>query len=703
MKSIQQFFGRHSDIALVLLVLGVLVVLFAPIPSPMLDFLILTNISFALLILLLTFYMARPVEFSTFPSLLLVATLFRLSLNVAAARLILSDGDAGRVIGAIGAYVVGGNYVIGLIVFLILIVVQYVVITNGAQRVSEVAARFTLDSMPGQQMSIDADLNMGFIDQAEAQKRRKNIEKEAGFYGAMDGASKFVKGDAIAGIIILLIDIIGGLVIGVMQHKMPWDQALHTYTLLTIGDGIVTQVPALVIAVGTGIIVTRSAADGNLSEEVLRQITSFPKTLLFVGGALLGLTLLPGIPLLPTLSLVCVVGGVAWVVYRKAGADAAADDAAGAAPGQADAGVVAAHAGDDPYALLPVEPIEVHVGSQWIPLVNAPGSAFMERITAFRKQHAQEFGLVLPRVRFKDANRLGPSRYEIQLDGVICGKGESMLDRILAIHPSGKTDLLDGVVTKDPTYGLPALWIEESQREAAVAAKFTLVDATTVFMTHLTEVLRRESATLLTRAETDRILARVRQTQASLVEELVPTVLSVSDVQRVLQNLLREKVSIRHIEAILETLADAGRHSKDANYLTEVVRQRLGHAICQGLLGEANALHVMTLDPTIESQFMKSIQAAMAPREEGGKSAAAAPQSMVLEPKLAEQIMGKLAQQAERMMKSNLLPVLLCSPELRRHVRALSERVMPHLRVLSMTEIPNSVELKSYSVVSLQS
>lgn len=697
MKTIQQFFGKHSDIVMVLLVLGVLVVLFAPIPSPVLDFLILTNFSFALLILLLTFYMARPVEFSTFPSLLLVATLFRLSLNVAATRLILSDGDAGRVIAAIGSYVVGGNYVIGLIVFLILIVVQYVVITSGAQRVSEVAARFTLDSMPGQQMSIDADLNMGFIDQVEAQIRRKNIEKEAAFYGAMDGASKFVKGDAIAGIIILLIDIIGGLVIGVMQHKMAWDQALHTYTLLTIGDGIVTQVPALVIAVGTGIIVTRSASDGNLSDEVLRQITSFPKTLLLVAAALLGLLVLPGIPPWPTLALISFVGAAAWMAYRKAGTKAAVDAKGGAVLGGADA-VIAGEVDDDPYALLPVEPIEVHVGSQWIPLVNAPDSAFMERIAAFRKQHAQELGLVLPRVRFKDASRLGASRYEIHLDGVICGRGEARLDRVLAIHPNGKTDLLEGVVTKDPTYGLPAQWIEESQREAAVMAKFTLVDASTVFMTHLTEVLRRESATLLTRAETDRILVRVRQSQASLVEELIPTVLSVSDVQRVLQNLLREKVSIRHIDAILETLADAGRHSKDANHLTEVVRHRLGHAICQGLLGDANALHVMTLDPTIESQFMQSIQAAQAPREDGPASA---PQPMVLEPKLAEQIITKLAQQAERMMKSNLLPVLLCSPELRRHVRALSERVMPHLRVLSMTEIPNSIELKSYAIVSL--
>lgn len=696
MKAVERFFGKHSDIAMVLLVLGVLVVLFAPIPSALLDFLILTNFSFAFLILLLTFYMARPVEFSTFPSLLLIATLFRLSLNVAATRLILSDGDAGKVISAVGSYVVGGNYVIGLIVFLILIVVQYVVVTNGAQRISEVAARFTLDSMPGQQMSIDADLNMGFIDQEEAQRRRKNIEKEAGFYGSMDGASKFVKGDAIAGIIILLINIIGGLVIGIMQHKMPWDQALQTYSLLTIGDGIVTQVPALIIAVGTGIIVTRSSSDGNLSQEVLRQITSFPKTLLLVGGALAGLLLLPGIPVLPTAILLACVTLVAWYIYRRNaaleadGRETSVDtDSQRTTEGVDDKN-------EDPYASLQVEPVEVHVGGHWAALVNQPGSVLLERIATFRKQHANDFGFVLPRVRFRDSARLGGDKYEIHIDGVICGRAEAKADRLLAIHPSGKTDGIEGEPTRDPTYGLPALWIDPAQRELALACKFTLVDALTVFMTHLTEVLRRESATLLTRAETDRILTRLRQSNASLVEELIPTVLSVGDVQKVLQNLLREKVSIRHIEAILETLADAGRQSKDSQHLTEVVRLRLGHAICQGLLGDAAALHVMTLDPTVESQLLQSVQTAQQSLEGAPSSAA-----MVLEPKLAEQLMVKLLQQAERMMKSNLLPVLLCAPELRRHLRALSERVMPHLRVLSMSEIPNSIELKSYAVVSL--
>jgi len=685
MSGLQRLFGKHSDVVMVLLVLGILVVLFTPIPASLLDFLLLTNFSFAFLILLLTFYMTRPVEFSTFPSLLLIATLFRLSLNVAATRLILSEGSAGKVIGAIGSYVVGGNYVIGLIVFLILIVVQYVVVTNGAQRVSEVAARFTLDSMPGQQMSIDADLNMGFIDQVEAQRRRKSLESGAAFYGAMDGASKFVKGDAIAGILILLINIFGGIVIGVMQLGMPWGQALQTYTLLTIGDGIVTQVPALVIAVGTGIIVTRSASDSNLSREALRQITSFPKTLLLVAATLCALMMLPGIPAVPTLALLGFVLVVAWLAYRAAqqreteGAAATAKTVSDYHPEEA----------DDPYQNLPVEPIEVHVGSRWASVVGQADGVFMERVASFRKQHAQELGLVLPRVRFKDVARLGTERYEIHIDGVLVGRGEARSDRLLAIHPTGDVKAIVGELTRDPTYGLPALWIEPRQREEAVAARYTLVDAPTVLMTHLTEVLRRESATLLTRAGTERLLARVRQAQPTLVEELIPTVLSVTDVQRVLQGLLREKVSIRHIEAILETLADAGRSQKDITSLTERVRQRLGHAICQGLLGDSNALHVLTLDPAMESQFMQSVQLS-----DGG-------QPLVLDPKLAEQFLSRLVALAERMMKSNLLPVLLCSPDLRRHMRTLSERVLPHLRILSMNEIPAAIELKSYAVVSL--
>jgi flagellar biosynthesis protein FlhA len=682
MLSLRRIFNNNADLVMALLVVGILTVLFVPIPSGLLDFLILTNISFALLILLLTFYIGRPVEFSTFPSLLLIATLFRLSLNVAATRLILSDADAGHVIAAIGSYVVGGNYVIGMIVFLILVVVQYVVVTSGAQRVSEVAARFTLDSMPGQQMSIDADLNMGFIDQDEAKRRRKTLEKETGFYGAMDGASKFVKGDAIAGIVIMLINIIGGLVIGVMQMGMRWDQALQTFTLLTVGDGIVTQVPALVIAVGTGIIVTRSASDGNLSSEVLKQITSFPKTLFIVAAALSVMLVLPGIPSLPVLFLVLVLLGVGFTVLRKSRQDQEPSEGEEAAEGEKEGE-------KDTYDMLKVEPIEVLVGANLAPLVSGEKTVFMERIGAIRKQYALDSGMVLPRVRFRDAPQLGANAYELQVFGVPAGRGEIMTDRTMAIHAGGTQAPIKGIATREPTYGLPAIWIEESEREIARAARYTLVDAATVFITHLSEVLKQQSAQLLTRTETDRLLQRVRQQQPGLVEELIPTILSVSDVQKVLQNLLREKVSIRNLEVILEALVDMARNSKDLGYLTEVVRQKLGAAICQSLLGEMTSLNVLTLDPAIEQALLQGIR-----NVESGSN-------LVIEPKYAEQLQARLSAESDRMMKANMLPVLLCSPDLRRHVRALSERMIPHMRILSMAEIPNSVSLKAYGTVSI--
>ena len=681
MLTLRRIFSNNADLVMVGLVMGILTVLFAPIPSGLLDFLILTNFSFALLIMLLTFYIPKPVEFSTFPSLLLIATLFRLSLNVAATRLILGDADAGRVIGAIGSYVVGGNYVIGLIVFLILVVVQYVVVTNGAQRVSEVAARFTLDSMPGQQMSIDADLNMGFIDQEEAKRRRKNLEKETAFYGAMDGASKFVKGDAIAGIIIMLINIVGGLVIGVMQMGMHWDQALQTYTLLTVGDGIVTQLPALVIAVSTGLIVTRSASDGNLSLEVLRQITSFPKTLLMVIAVLGAILFMPGIPMIPVFLIMAIFMAVSMFV-RKAAADEKKKTAQGATeetpPEQ-----------QDTYDILQVDPIEVLVGANLAPLVNGEQSLFTDRIAAIRKQYALESGMVLPRVRFREAPQLGENSYELNLYGVSSGRGEILVDRTLAIQGGAEAKQVNGIETREPTYGLPAVWIEDSEKENARMARYTLVDPTTVFITHLSEVLKQQSAMLLTRGETERLLQRVRQNQPGLVEDLVPTVLSIGDVQKVLQNLLREKVSIRNLEAIVETLSDMGRTNKDLVLLTEAVRQKLGAAICQSLIGEANALQVLTLDPAVEQSLMQSVRSAETVTR------------MVVEPKYAEQLLSRMAAQSERMMKGNMLPVLLCSPDLRRHIRALSERVIPHMRILSLAEVPNSVNLKSFGTISL--
>jgi flagellar biosynthesis protein FlhA len=682
MSWLREVFGENSDLILVVLMVAILLVLFAPIPPSLLDLLLLINFSFALLILLITFYANKPVEFSTFPSLLLIATLFRLALNIAATRLILSDANAGKVIAAVGAHMVGGNYVIGMIVFLILVVVQYVVVTSGAQRVAEVAARFTLDGMPGQQMSIDADLNMGLIDQAEAKQRRRNLEKEANFYGSMDGASKFVKGDAIAGIVILLINITGGLAIGVLQNGMPWKEALQTYTLLTIGDGIVTQVPALIISVGTGIIITRSASDARLSAEVIKQTMAYPRTLLIVLAALLALAVLPGIPALPDLVIAAVVATLALVAFRSRRSEQEQ-----AADAQSQASQAAGE--EDVYGTLAVEALEVKVGQNLIKLVSGPEVQLMDRVVAFRKQFALESGFVVPKVRIKDEHRLEPNAYQICIFGVTVASGQLLPDRLLAIHSGGERAKLEGVETTDPAYGLSAVWILEDQRQAAREAGYTLVDPTTVLITHLSEVLRQNSASLLTRAETERLLNRLRPQQAGLLDEVIPQVLAIGEIQKVLQNLLREKVSIRNLEAIIEVLADAGRQTKDGEQLTELVRHRLAVVICQNLTNAAGELHVLTLDPSVEHQLASSIRAV------DQKT------SLVLEPRFAEQMLARIGAHVERMMKNNVMPVLLCAPELRRHLRRITERVLPHLSILSVAEVPNNVMLKAFGVVAV--
>jgi len=663
--------GRRAGLALAGGVVGVLVVLFAPIPAVVLDVLLLLNFSLALLVLLLTFYVPRPVEFSTFPALLLIATLFRLALNVSATRLILSEGDAGRVIQAVGSTVVGGNYVIGMIVFLILVVVQYVVVTSGAQRVSEVAARFTLDSLPGQQMSIDADLNMGLIDGDEAQQRRRRLEREAAFYGAMDGASKFVKGDAIAGLVIMAINIVGGLVIGVLQHGLPWGEALRHYTLLTIGDGIVTQIPALVIAVGTGLIVTRSASDGELGAEVVRQLSASSRCFAVVGAALLGVGALPGMPLGPVLALAA-CAGAAWAWCRQR---------AGAKPGGESAPPPPA-AADDPYRLHDVEAVEVELGASVARHVGGLQGLLSERVAAFRAQFAQDSGFVIPTVRFRAGMALADNAYLIALLGERVAGGEIVPDRFLALHPSGEPPRLPGLPAREPTYGLPALWIDEATRAAARAQRCTLVDATTVLFTHLAETLRQRAAELLTRAETERMLARLRERQPGLVEELVPTVLSVGDVQKVLQNLLREKVPVRQLAAIVEALLEGARVSKDPALLTEAVRQRLATSICNSLSTDYRTLHVLTLDPGVEQRLLAGTE-----RDAGG------------DPRAWDSVLPRLAAAAERMLKSNLVPVVLCTAEGRRHLRLLCERAVPHLRVISVAEVPAGFELRAFSSI----
>ena len=675
-----QLWSGKRDLAVIALVVGVLVVLFVPIPPVMLDFLLVINISLALLILLVTFFTETPLKFSTFPTILLLSTLLRLSLNVSATRLILEGADAGRVINAIGEFVVGGNYIVGIVVFLILVVVQYVVVTSGAQRVAEVAARFTLDSMPGKQMSIDADMNMGLIDEHEARRRRALVEKEASFYGAMDGATKFVKGDAIAGIIIILVNIVGGLAIGIAQMGLPWGEAVQRFTLLTIGDGIVTQIPSLVIAVATGIIITRAAADAQLGTEIPKQILGNPKALVIVGVALLGILLLPGFPKLPVLVVLAGLGGMIYLTLRAA--DHPAEDAD---TGEPETGK--SSAGNDVQQWMRIEPIEIRLGNELAAAFTGPSGDLPERISNLRKQFVQDLGFVLPKVQTSQRAELAATTYEIHFQGCRVGQGELAIDRVLAINPGGSRPRLDGPETRDPAYGLPAQWISKESRQFARGAGYTLVDPDTVLVTHLSELAKRQAGDLLTRADTERLLQRVREQHASLIDELVPAVMSYSDIQKVLQLLLREQVSIRHLEAILEVLVDAGKTTKAPEDLAERVRERLGALICQGLRDPQGDLHVLTLAPDVERSLVAGA------RQGESRTALFGDLGQL------DGFMKNLGKQAEAMMGRNLVPVLLCPSPVRRPLRGLLYRSMPYVAVLGLNEIPPTLPVRSFAAI----
>ena len=671
---VRKLLDRNQDLALVIGMILILVILFAPIPPAFLDLAIIANFGLALTVLLLTFYVGKPVEFSTFPSLLLVATLYRLSLNVAATRLILTGADAGDVIGSIGAFAVQGNFVIGLVVFAILVVVQYIVVTSGAQRVSEVAARFTLDSMPGQQMSIDADLNMGMIDQKEAVRRREDLAKEASFYGAMDGASKFVKGDAIAGVIILLINIIAGWIIGVVQMGMGWKEALEHFTLLTIGDGIATQLPALIISVATGIIVTRSAADKQLSSEVFRQLASVPRIPLIVATVLFALLLLPGMPKWPIV-LIIAISIYGWYRARHAAAAIVARAADGA--------------GDEPEASSAVPPLEIRLGSDLAKAWAGDEAVISDRIFALRCSYEQDFGVGFPGVRMTDGGTLGSREYEIRLFGARFGLAEAWPDRLLAIKDGAIDTGLKGIDTHDPAFGLPAMWIEESAAQAARASGLKVIDPVTVLITHFAEIVQSEIATLVTRGVVVKMLEEVRERQPGLVEEIVPNGLTVSDIQRVLQNLLSEGVSISNVDLILEHLADLSRTQKDPSELTEMVRQRMSYSICHQLRGKHHDLAVLSLDPRLENQIATNLG------QGGGHGA------MIVEPRAAEQLIRKLSASADKMYREGRAPVLLCGGEVRRHIKGFTRRSIPKLSVLSINEIPMRISLRSYDIVGV--
>jgi flagellar biosynthesis protein FlhA len=674
-----------SDFMVPGLILAVIAFMLIPLPSWILDFGLVLNLLAAVVVLLMTLYTTETLAFSSFPSLLLISTLVRVALNVAATRLILANGDAGKIIQVFGSVVGGNDPVVGLVVFIILVVIQFVVITSGAQRVSEVAARFTLDAMPGKQMAIDADLNSGLINEIEARARREKIQREANFYGAMDGASKFVRGDAIASIIIVVVNILGGFIIGFASGRFAtWQEVLQTYTILTIGAGLVTQMSALLIATATGLLVTRSASESNMGKEMINQLTANarPFGIAAVALAIMGI-FAPGWSRLPIL-IVAAIAGLGYYLMaqtKEAESKKQLSDAA-LKP--------LAKEPENVTKLLSVDPMELEIGFGLIALVEeAQGGDLLDRITMIRRQTAVDMGVVVPPIRIRDNMQLASEGYSIKIRGTEVAKGELMTGRFLAINSSGRPDSIPGTKTKEPTFGLPALWIEETQKAAAERQGYTVVDLPSVIATHLTEVIRSHAAELITRQDVQKLVDTVRQSNAAVVEELLPSMLSLGDVQKVLQNLLRERVSIRDLNSILETLADHARVTKDTDALTEHVRQALYRTITKTHLSPDNAIHAITLDPRLEQTLISSVH-----RGEGGAF-------LALEPRTAQRIITALSKQIEGISKKGYAPLVLCSPMVRLYFKRLVEKLLPNLTVLSYSELDPKTEIQSSGSVNV--
>ncbi len=680
--------ARNSDISLAGAVVGILAFMILPLPTFLLDLLLAFSITFSLVILLVAMHIQKPLELSAFPSILLLTTLFRLSLNIATTRVVLLHGHegaaaAGNIIKAFGGFVVGGNYVVGLIVFVILVVINFSVITKGAGRIAEVAARFTLDAMPGKQMSIDADLNAGYITEQEARSRREIISREAEYYGAMDGANKFVRGDAVAGIIITLVNIIGGLAIGVFQKGMPFGPAAQTYTLLTVGDGLVSQIPALIISTAAGIIVSRAGNESSLGHEITSQVFFHPQAISMVAGVLFGFALIPGLPTLPFLALALLAGGLAYSLRQAKRASAQAD--------QEQKAIAEKTPTAEPLsALPPLDLLAIEVGYGLIPLVDAEQNGeLLERIKAIRRQMAFDLGIIIPPVHIQDNMQLASGEYSILLKGNEIARGELMPNYCLAMNPGNADGTVDGIATQEPTYGLPAVWIRDSAKENALSKGFTVVDTATVMTTHLSEVIRRHAHELLGRQDVQRMLDYLKQSHPKVVEDLVPNLLPLGSVVKVLQNLLREQVPIRDLLAILETLGDWAPLTKDPDALTEHVRHSLARTLTKFHQAPDGSLSVILLGHAVESALAEALQ-----KGEHGRV-------LALDPKTANRIMSSLARQIELCAARNLQPVVLCSAPIRLALKKLTDRFIPNLFVLSYEEILSTVEVRSIGSVEL--
>ncbi|MCH5277560.1 MAG: flagellar biosynthesis protein FlhA [Desulfovibrionaceae bacterium] len=684
-------FAKQGDIMLAVGVVVILMVMLIPMPTFFLDIMLCFSISLGLLVLLTSMFMTSPLEFSIFPSLLLVTTLLRLGLNVASTRLILLNGDqgptaAGEVIRSFAEFVVGGSYIVGAVIFMILFILNKVVITTGTTRIAEVAARFTLDAMPGKQMAIEADLNAGLIDENEATERRNNLRREADFYGAMDGAGKFVQGDVTAGLYITFINLVGGILIGVLQKGMDWGQALTTFSLLTIGDGLVSTIPSIIVSVAAGMIVSRAAAEAKMGEEFLAQLSYNARVLKLVSAVLLVFGLVPGLPSLPF----WIFSALLFVAARAVGDKNTdeGDNARAKTKGKTDA--KEADTPEEVQNLLPLDTLELEVGYGLIPLVDEEQNGnLLSRIRSIRRQFALDMGVVIPALHLRDNLQLRPGQYSLLIKGNQVASAEILVDHYLAMDPGNVTSRIEGIDTREPAFNLPALWIPESQREHAQVAGYTVVDPSTVIATHLTEVFRRHLADFLGRQEVQGLLDTLAKTAPKAVDDLVPSTLPLGTVQKVLQNLVRENVTVRDMLTIAETLADYGNQTKNADVLTEYVREKLARSIVKPYMDAEGSLSIITLDPQADRTIQESIR-----QTDGGSY-------LSLNPSSAQHLVTNINKVVDSAVAAEGQPVLLTSPLARPHVAQLVSRFLPNVPVISQVEIPADIRLQAVGNVGL--
>ena len=677
----------------VIFVIMIVALIIIPLPPFFLDFMFIMSISISLMILVTTMFIKGPLEFSVFPSLLLITTLLRLALNISSTRLILSNhGQAGQVIATFGSFVLGGNAVVGFIVFVIIVVVQYIVITKGAERIAEVAARFTLDAMPGKQMAIDADLSSGLISEEEAKERRRNIQRESEFFGAMDGATKLVKGDAIASIIIALINLIGGTIIGMVQGGMSFSQVLTVYSIATVGDGLVSQIPALMISTATGMVVTRAASESNLNEDVKKQMLSQPRVLVISGLVILCMCLIPGAPAIQIGILAAILIFLGISLMRSESARKQKEEIAEMQELLAEESSEANYYRniDNVYNLLGVEPIEMEFGYSLLPLVDeAAGGSFIDRIVIFRKQFALEMGVVIPTVRLRDNGLINPNQYLIKIKGEEVARGEVLVDYYLALDPGTSTGPIEGIDTIEPAYEIPGKWITESEREMAEIYGYTVIDALSVIVTHMSEVIKRHIHELISRQDVNILLQNVAKCNKAIVDDVIPNIISVSDLQKILVNLLKEGIPIRDMESILETIGDHGATIKDTDMLTEYVRQRLRRTITRKYT-DGKSIKVISLDQGIENTILSS-----AKKSEHGTY-------LALEPQVVQRIIESVSEQIERVKDLIHHPIILTSPIVRIYFKRLIDQFLPNLTVLSFNEIDSNIQIQAIGIIQLK-